>query len=320
VFSNKPPSIRQLEYFEATARLLNYRAAADELAISQPALTAQISALETALNVTLLERSRSGTHLTPEGRELLPHAIEVLRATQTLCEHAAVVREGHQTTYRLGVAPTLGPYLLPHVLPKLHQDYDELKLYVREQPHQQLLQDLRSGALDLAFLPLPTIADDLIIEPLFNEPLRYVVPADHVLAASNIVRPHQLRGEKVLTLEAQHHIHNLVQTACDKLGALIQRDFEGTSLDTLRQMVVMGLGTAFLPALYIHSEMHRPEALHVCELQGMPLIRGHGLAWRAAAPSRHFYRELAGRIRELIAGNLGGVVSVLPQVNPGSPR
>ncbi|MFV0277607.1 MAG: LysR substrate-binding domain-containing protein [Parahaliea sp.] len=306
----KTPTFRQLEYFEAVARLLNYRAAAAELNISQPALTAQISALEAALRVTLLERSRAGTHLTPEGRELLPQAREVLASMRNLRERAAVVSEGHQTTYRLGVPPTLGPYLLPQVMPELHKLHDNLKLYVREQPHQTLLQELRNGALDLAILPLPARAEDLVIEALFSEPLRYVVPADHRLAGRPVVHPPQLRGERVLTLEAQHHIHSLVTAACDRLGAHIERDFEGTSLDTLRQMVVMGLGTAFLPALYVESEMHNPEALYVCQLEGMSLIREHGLAWRAAAPSRNFFRELAADIRDIVALRLGTVVNL----------
>ncbi|WP_116365065.1 hydrogen peroxide-inducible genes activator [Parahaliea mediterranea] len=306
----KEPTLRQLEYFESVARLLSYRGAAEELQISQPALTAQISTLEAGLKVALLERSRSGTHLTPEGRELLPYARDVLATMRNLKERAAVVSEGRQTTYRLGVPPTLGPYLLPHVLPELHKRHHKLKLYVREQPHQILLQELRSGSLDIAILPLPVRADDLIIEGLFSEPLRYVVPADHRLAGNPVVRPPQLRGERVLTLEAQHHIHSLVKNVCDRIGAVIERDYEGTSLDTLRQMVVMGLGTAFLPALYIHSEMHKPEALYVSQLEGVPLVRDHGLAWRAAAPSRHFYRELAADIREFVELRLGDVVSL----------
>jgi LysR family hydrogen peroxide-inducible transcriptional activator len=310
---DKLPTLRQLQYFEAVARQLNFRAAAAELEISQPALTAQVSALEQALTVILLERSRAGTRLTPEGRELLPHARAVINALQTLCEHATVLSAGHQTTYRLGVPPTLGPYLLPHVMPALHQSQAGLKLYVRELPYLALLQELRQGGLDLAILPLPLAAPDLLVQPLFTEPLRLVVPADHPLAGRAAVRPGQLRGEKVLTLEAQHHIHGLVRDLCERVGAVIQRDYEGTSLDTLRQMVVMGLGTAFLPALYIHSELHTPEALQVCTLRGMSLEREHGLAWRASAPSRHFYRELAAGFLEIISERLGTVVRVAQQ-------
>ncbi|MFV8819846.1 LysR substrate-binding domain-containing protein [Haliea sp. E17] len=307
---SKRPTLRQLEYFETVARLLNYRMAAAALGISQPALTTQIHALEASLNTSLLERSRSGTHLTPEGRELLPHAREVLSAMRSLQDHATVVSEGALTTYRLGVPPTLGPYLLPHVMPELHKRFGQLKIYVREQPHQTLVEELRHGTLDLAILPLPLMARDLVIERLFSEPLRYVVPAEHRFAGTPVVRPRQLRGERVLTLEAHHHIHALVREACDRFGASIERDYEGTSLDTLRQMVVMGLGTAFLPALYIHSEMHIPEALYVCELEGIPLVRDHGLAWRAAAPGRHFYREFTANLREIIDGRLGDVVEI----------
>ncbi len=306
----KPPTYKQLQYFETIARLLNYRRAAAELHISQPALSSQISTLEESLNVTLLERSRSGTHLTPEGRELLPYARDVLASMRNLRERAAVIRDGHKTTYRLGVPPTLGPYLLPQVMPELHKRYDNLKLYVREQPHGTLLQELRNGTLDLAILPLPVRAEDLVIEALFSEPLHYVVPADHRLAGMPTVQPGELRSERVLTLEAHHHIHSLVNKACQRLGADIELDFEGTSLDTLRQMVVMGLGTAFLPALYIESEMHNPEALYVCQVEGLALSREHGLAWRGATPSRHFFRELAADIYDIVALRLGKAVNL----------
>ena len=232
-------------------------------------------------------------------------------AARGLTDQAAIVGKGHQTTYRLGVPPTLGPYLLPNVLPDLHVRYHQLKLYVREAPPRILRHGLAAGDYDLAIVPLPLTADELSIEPLFTEPLKFVVPADHPLAGLDRISPARLRGEKVLTLEDQHHFHHQVQEICQRLGADIQRDYEGTSLDTLRQMVVMGLGSAFLPGLYVHSEMHNPEALHVSELKGRPILRQHGLAWRARAPGRVFYRELAQQMREIIGNRLSNVVSVM---------
>jgi len=304
------PTLKQLEYFVAIASTSSYRRAAEELGVSQPALTTQVAALERALGLSLFERSRAGTLLTPAGRELLEQARQIILAMRELRENADVIAQGHQATYKLGVPPTVGPYLLPNVLPDLHKGHHRLKLYVREAPPRLLQRELVEGAYDLAILPLPLTSDVLAMEPLFTEPLKFVVPADHRLAGKARVTPSQLRGEKVLTLEEQHHFHHQVQEICQRLGATLQRDYEGTSLDTLRQMVVMGLGVAFLPGLYVHSEMHDPEALHVSELKAKPILRQHGLVWRASSPGRNFYRQLAADMRAIIGRRLGDVVTV----------
>ena len=310
ILAKKSPSLRQLQYFLTVAEFGSYRRAAEELGISQPALTSQIASLETMLGLTLLERSRSGTLPSPEGRELLHQARQVLLAMRGFSDSAELLSLGHQTTYKLGIPPTVGPYLLPNVLGELHERYHDMKLYVREDAPRALQQELIEGGLDLAIVPLPLVSPDLAMEPLFTEPLKFVVPAEHPLAGRQVVTPSQLRGESVLVLEEKHHFHHQVHELCDKLGATVLRDYEGTSLDTLRQMVVMGLGVAFLPGLYVHSEMHIPEALHVCELKSMPIHRQHALVWRAAAPGRIFYRELAAYLRGVIKQRLGHVVSV----------
>ena len=308
--TTQPPSFKQLEYFVTIASHSSFRRAAEELRVSQPALTTQIQTLENILGVPLFERNRSGTLLTPEGRELVEHAKRLILGVREFSEHAELISQGHLSTYKLGVPPTLGPYLLPNVLPALHKRHHKLKLYVREAPPNRLLQALSEGIYDIAIVPLPVNRDDIAVEPLFTEPLKFVVPADHRLAGKATVTPSQLKGEKVLTLEDQHHFHHQVQEICEDLGAQLQRDYEGTSLDTLRQMVVMGLGVAFLPGLYVHSEMHNPEALHVSELRSKPIRRQHGLVWRASAPARRFYRELASDLRTIIAERLGNVVVV----------
>lgn len=310
VLKQKSPSFRQLQYFLMVAEHGSYRRAAEELGVSQPALTKQIGSLEKQLGLSLLERSRSGTLLSPEGRELLPQAKQVLLAMRSFRDSAELLSQGHQTTYRLGIPPTVGPYLLPNVLGELHARYHDMKLYVREGAPRSLQQELLEGDLDLAIVPLPLITPDLAMEPLFTEPLKFVVPAEHPLAGQPVVTPSQLRGESVLVLEEKHHFHHQVQALCNQLGATVLRDYEGTSLDTLRQMVVMGLGVAFLPGLYVHSEMHIPEALHVCELNSMPIQRQHALVWRAAAPGRTFYRELAAYLKTVIQQRLGKVVIV----------
>ncbi|WP_345428111.1 hydrogen peroxide-inducible genes activator [Halioxenophilus aromaticivorans] len=307
----KQPTLNQLSYFVAVAKLENFRAAALELGVSQPTLTGQIAALEKSLGVVLFERSRSGTQLSPQGRALIEPAEAVLKTNVRFMEQARELSDDSQTTYRLGVPPTLGPYLLPYVLPELHERYTKLKFYVRDVAPRRLEQGLINGEFDLIITPLSQESSQLVSADLFIEPLKFVMPSDHPLAGASAIDPEQLRGESVLTLESTHHFHYQVLELCDRIGAHILRDYEGTSLDTLRQMVVMGMGVAFLPGLYIHSELHKPEALHVCELSQAPIERRHSLVWRNTASNRVFFRQLSENLRDIIERRLGHAVKVI---------
>lgn len=309
--NNKMPSVNQLRYFVTVAHENNFRRSAQVLGISQPTLTSQISTLEKNLGVTLFERSRVGTQLSPQGRALLEYAEAVLQASLRFEEKARNIAEGSETTYRLGVPPTLGPYLLPSILPQLHKMFSKLRFYVRDEAPRNLEEGLLSGEYDLVISPFTLDSPQLVSSELFTEPLKFVIPSDHRLAGQKFINPIDIREEKVLTLENTHHFHYEVLEICQKLGAKVLRDYEGTSLDTLRQMVVMGMGVAFMPGLYVNSELHRPEELHVCELLGKPIVRHHSLVWRNTSPARNFFRELASHIREIIDLNLKHAVTII---------
>lgn len=302
--ANNAPTIKQLQYFVCIADCKTFRGAALRLGVSQPTLSAQIYVLEKCLQLTLLERSRSGVLLTPAGRELLVNARLVIAEMQGLVDQADMIQNGPVGTFKIGVSPTVGPYLLPHILPELHQSYSDLKLYIREKLPQILEQDLLEGSLDLMLSPQPLNHSKLTVEPLFCEPLHLVLPVDHSLAKLDSIAPQQLRGQSVLTLEQQYGSYHQVLDHCRQLGANILDDYEGTSLDALRQMVVMGMGVAFLPALYIHSESHRPQGLKVATLEQLALKRQHVLAWRKNSPNRGFYRQLALLIKTLVQKKL----------------
>lgn len=298
------PTLRQLEYFVAVAENQTFRRAAERLGISQPTLTAQIHALEDTLNAKVFERSRTGAVLSPIGRDLLLNARRVIEEVAGLMETADIAKHGPGGTYRLGVSPTLGPYLLPHILPELHHKFSSLKFYVRESLPRDLEQELIEGKLDLILTPLPLTSSKLTVAPLFREPLRLVLPADHKLADRDNIKGHELRDENVLTLEEKYHHYRQVEALCDELGANVLRDYEGTSLDALRQMVVMGMGVAFLPELYIHSEIHRPEELVVSRIADIQLSRTHALVWRPGSPNRVFFRQLTELLKNMIKENL----------------
>jgi LysR family hydrogen peroxide-inducible transcriptional activator len=318
------PSVRQIEYFITIAGTLSFNRAAQRLNVSQPTLTTQIVALEQALGLQLFERSRSGTVLTAIGRELLPVARRVSEEFQGFLDRAESVSRGPGGTYRLGVTPTLGPYLLPYILPALHRRYNALKLSIREDAPRDLEAGLASGQYDLILTALPVDDSRLTVTPLFREPLKLAIPADHRLADRKRVSRKDLKGEFVLTIDEHHHFHRQIEQLCGRLGAQLRRDYEGTSLDTLRHMVVMGLGVAFLPALYIRSEIHRPSELRITTLPGEALERTHALAWRASSPARQLFREIADAIRALVSRDLSDDLDPVSDQSPSkearSPR
>jgi LysR family transcriptional regulator, hydrogen peroxide-inducible genes activator len=293
-------SVRQLEYFVAVAESGSFRRAAERLGISQPTLTAQIASLEQSLGGQLFERNRSGTSQSPMGRELLRDARRVIEEFQGLVDHATSLTKGPAGTYRFGVTPTMGPYLLPQILPDIHREYAALKFYVREGLPRALREGLVSGQHDLIMTPLPVGLENVTIEPLFREPLKLVLPSEHRLAKRARVSGADLVGEQVLTLEDHDQLHMQIQRLCDHLGAIVNSDYEGTSLDTLRQMVVMGMGIAFLPGLYIRSEIREGDGLKVVTLSDENVMREHALVWRPTSPARQLFRDLAGKLRALI--------------------
>ena len=300
----RAPSVRQLQYFITAAETRNFHRAAARLRVSQPTLTSQIATLERALDVSLFERSRAGSSLTPAGRELLPGARRVVEELQGLLDRARTISTGPAGTYRLGVTPTLGPYLLPLVLPEIHSEFDALKFYVREGAPSVLEQDLVTGEHDLVLTALPVAAGDLTVAPLFREPLRLVLSVEHRLADREVISPEDLRGEPVLTLEEHHLFHRQIAKLCDRLDARMLRDYEGTSLDTLRQMVVLGMGVAFLPALYVRSEIHTPATLRVATVEGEHMERTHALVWRPSSPAHELFAVLATKLKEIIERDL----------------
>ena len=298
------PTIKQLEYFVRLAESSTFRGAAEQLKISQPTLTAQIYNLEKSLNLTLVERSRSGATLTPEGRDLLANARQVLEEMNGLMDQAAMMNDGPGGTFRMGVSPTVGPYLLPYILPGLHQTYASLKLFVRENTPKTLELDLLEGRLDLVLIPRPFGHPRLTTEVLFDEPMKLITPSDHPLAKLQRVKTHHLSGQNILTLQEQYSSYHQMELQCAELGANIARDYEGSSLDALRQMVIMGMGLTFVPSLYIYSEIHKPQGLSVREVENLNLHRTLILAWRQNSPNRGFYRQLAELIRSLVKTNL----------------
>ena len=315
-------SLKQIQYFSAVAEYGSFRQAAARLNITQPTLSNQVAVLEKALGVQLFERSRKGINATPEGRELLVSARRVLEEAQGFTNQAALLAGGGIGTYRLGVTPTLGPYLLPHLLGPIHARYTDLKLYVREDAPSDLETGLINGQHDLILTTQPVMSQDLVVSPLLREPLKLALAQDHRLGSKTRINRMDLLGEPVLTVSEHHLFHRQITELCEKVGAVVRRDYEGTSLDTLRQMVVMGMGIAFLPALYVKSEIRDSKELRVTDVEGINVVRNHALVWRNTSPARNFYRDLADQIRETVETVLSDTVMPVnwAPAKPKKPR
>ncbi|KAA9130194.1 hydrogen peroxide-inducible genes activator [Marinihelvus fidelis] len=302
------PTLKQLEYLDAVVRAGSFRQAALKLGVSQPTITAQIAALEDTLGVILLERSRTGTLPTSAGRELLPHIETIRGAVSSIRDHARFVGTGGSGIHRLGVPPTLGPYLLPEVLSTIHATDPTLRLYVREDSPRELENGLLSGRFDLVLTVMPTEISELVVDPLFGEPFRLCAPPDHPLVGQGPVPPGAIADERLLAIDERFRLFEQMQAIANHYGARLLRDYEGTSLDTVRQMIATGFGLAFLPSLYIRSEIEPRDDVTVLDMDDTAIDREVVLAWRPTAAHRSLYRRMAGQIRDICREQLSDYV------------
>ena len=290
-------TLKQLQCLLAIEQAGHFRRAAEQCGITQPSLSAQLANFEEALGVRLVERSRASVALTPIGREVAQRARRIMDEVQGIVDFSSGAKKGLQGTIRLGSKPTLGPYLLPRVVSTLHREFPELKLYIRESEPRHLEQELLSGVHDVVLTQLPANSADIIEAPLFQEPLYLAVAADHELAQQKEVSVKALKGLDILSLNPSFHLHDQVHLLCDQFGARMVRDYEGTSLDAIRQMAGMGMGATFLPALYAQSEIGAGSEVVVRKLKGRNVVRPVGLIWRKSAGADDAYRKLADIIQ-----------------------
>jgi len=301
-------TMKQLRCLVALDETRHFRRAAERCHITQPSLSAQIQNIEGFLGVQLVERSRSGVALTPVGREVSERARQILDEVQGIVDFTSAAQRGLVGTIRLGAKPTLGPYLLPHVVARLHRKNPELNLYVREGPPRELEHELSSGLHDVVLGQLPVVGRELVVDRLFREPLYLALAVDHPLAGREKITTKDLEGLGMLTLSPQYHLHDHIGALCEEYGSTLLRDYEGTSLDALRQMVGMGMGVTFLPALYVHSEIHARSEIVVKSLEDKSFSRSVGLVWRKSAGRATAFRQVAEVIRDVAARKFKDIV------------
>lgn len=285
------PTLRQLEYVVGVADHGSFHAAARACHVTQPGLSTQIQQVEALLGVQLFERDRRKVLITPAGEEIIRRAREVLAAVSHLVQAAHVHSRPFSGRLRLGVIPTVAPYLLPRVLPGVRDRYPELTFLLHEGRTADLLALLHQGKLDLLLLALEAELHGVETVALFRDPFVVAAPASHRLVSRRRVRESDLEGEQLLLLEDGHCLRDQALALCNQAGADEEADFRASSLPTLVQMVAGGSALTLLPTLALPVE-GRVENVTVIPFREPQPYRTIGLAWRTTSPRASEYREL----------------------------
>lgn len=277
------PSVRQLECLVALAKTLNFRQAAELCHITQPALSAQIQHLEANLGLSLFERDRRRVLPTEAGIAMTKRARGILNELRELNVAAGQFSKSMEGTLRLGVIPTIAPYLLPHALGAVRTEFPNLRLLIREGQTAVLLKQLEEGELDLLLLALDVELGNVTTKPLFMDPFVLAVPSDHPLASQESVREEDLALEELMLLEDGHCLRDQTLNLCHSAGACELGDFQASSLSTIVQMVAGGVGITLLPAMSIKVESLMHSNVATIRFADKPPSRSVGLAWRSSS-------------------------------------
>jgi LysR family hydrogen peroxide-inducible transcriptional activator len=300
-------TFKQLRVLLAIRDAKHFRRASEVLGVTQPALSTQLKNLEEILGAQLVERGRAGVALTPVGREVAQRASRILEEAQGLFDLTATAESGLVGTIRLGTTPTLGPYILPQVVSRLSKKHKDLHLFIHESLPKHLEPELVQGQHDVIFTQLPVVGAEQHAEPIFSEPLYLAVPKGHKLAKQDHVTARDMKGLDVLALGSNFHLHRQIHNLCDAVGAKVNEEYEGTSLDALRQMVGMGMGVTFLPATYVNSELTNRSEVIAKKVKGRTIKRTVSLVWRKSAGKATAYHQLADIIRDVISRRVSDI-------------
>lgn len=291
------PSLKQLRYLVALAETGHFGKAAEACHITQPSLSAAIADLEGLLDAQLVERNRRQVIVTPLGRQVVAQAQSILNEVAALGEMARAAARPLSGPIRMGVIPTIGPYLLPDLIAELRHGFPELVPFLREDQTAHLVDQLHAGKLDLALLALPVDAPWLEQMDLFDDPFVFACPRDHKLSRGNAVALDDLSEEKLLLLEDGHCLRDQALAVCGAAGRQKGVDFEANSLSTLVQMVASGLGVTLLPAMSLSVEARRRDELAVRPFTDPVPSRKIGLAWRRTSGRKSEYRQLGAYLK-----------------------
>lgn len=292
-------NLRDLGYLVALAEHKHFGHAAQVCFVSQPTLSTQIKKLENELGVTLLERTPRKVLLTEVGHEIVQRARGVLHEINQIRALARHTTHPESGAVRLGLFPTIAPYLLPHVVTPIRERFPRLELLLLEEKTEVILHQLREGKLDAAILALPLHDDQLHTELLFEEPFLLAVPLGHPLARYQTLKLTDLVNENLLLLDDGHCLRDQALDICHMAGATEKPGFRATSLETLRQMVSANVGITLLPVLSVKPPVAPSENIHLLRFRSHPPIRRIAMVWRRSSALADFLQKLVTIFRQL---------------------
>lgn len=282
-------SLRQLEYAVAVAKHLNFSEAARSCFVSQPALSTQLQQLERSIGIKLFERQSRKVLITDAGRPFLERAERIVQEVKDLVESTKAAKEPLSTELRLGVIPTIAPYLLPDVVEVVRDAHPKLRLYITEDTTERLMAELEAGDLDIVLLALDVDLGRAERRELFRDPFWVAVPPNHPLAEKETVSAEDIVEEELLLLGQGHCLSTHVVSACGGRDRVAASTFRANSLSTLVQMVTTGAGITLLPEIAVKAETACAPRIVVREFQAPEASRSVGLAWRPGAPRQAEY-------------------------------
>lgn len=289
------PTLRQLEYVVAVHQHGSFVLAAELLNVSQPSLSNQVAAVEAELGVRLFHRGRGTTTATAKGLEFVRRARRILSEVESL-RGVMISDLPFAGRLRLGVLPSIGPYLLPQVVQSLHRDQPDLRVIVREENTLSLDEGIRNGRFD-AIISTPEDHSNTWQRPLFTEPLWVAVSRDHPLAALSQVAARDLSGQRLLTLDTGHRLARIVYALAGQSGGIVSDDYEGTSLDSILLMAATGAGVGVIPDLFARRQgVHRPEVT-IRPLAMPDANRGISLMFPIEQPPSESHDQLTATLR-----------------------
>lgn len=289
-------NIRDLKYLVAIAEHHHFGKAAESCFVSQPALSMQLKKLEKILGVQLIERTNKSVFLTEIGKEITQQARDILSRVDEMREFANQSTDPFSGELRLGVIPTLAPYLLPHIMPGITKIFPKLTLYLLEETTSNLLTKLSQGKLDAALLALPLIDEDYSTLPLFEEEFLLAVPANHVLAKRKIIKLSDIENKTLLLLEDGHCLRDQALSVCQRVNVSESKSFRATSLETLRHMVLSKAGITLIPKLACGKN----DGICYLPFHSPKPARTIGIIWRASTAKKILLENLAIQIRKLM--------------------
>jgi LysR family hydrogen peroxide-inducible transcriptional activator len=293
-------NLRDLEYLVALDEERHFNRAAARCFVSQPTLSGQLRKLEERLGVTLVERTSRQVVMTDVGRAVAERARRVLAEAHEVREIARSFRDPMAGELQVGLIPTVGPYLLPLLMPAVKREFPRLKLFLHEYQTSVLLERLREGGLDLLILALPVDSDEFSEIDLYEEPFRLAAPPEDDLALAGSATVESLGGREVLLLEEGHCLRGQALDVCVQGGASEYAGFRATSLETLRHMVGEGLGITLMPELAVPASRGENDAVRYIPFEPPVPTRRIGMLYRRSSYREPLFQSLAGTVRESV--------------------